>query len=264
MERKALFFDVDGTLIPVGEKQEVPAGTLAAIKKAREKGHIVFVNTGRVFGIITPAVMEMEKDGIVCGCGTCIVIDGKIEMHRSIPLEKCREAADMARKCRVYATYEAFDGAYFDDLGVETAQHRLFRSWLRLVGKPTDKTSKDPDFNFDKIFAWSSPESDMKSFTDFLSRDFDIIDRGDGDVEAVPKGYSKATGMAEVLKRYGIPVERSYAFGDSNNDLAMLQFTPNSVVMGGSNPELCRIASFVTKPVEQDGIAYAMEKLGII
>jgi hypothetical protein len=63
---------------------------------------------------------------------------------------------------------------------------------------------------------------------------------------------------------YGIPIEQSYAFGDSNNDLAMLEFTPNAIVMGGSSPDLCAKASFVTKPVEEDGIAYAMEKLGII
>ena len=45
---KALFFDIDGTLL--SEKTgEVPESAKQAVKEARSKGHLVFINTGRVY-----------------------------------------------------------------------------------------------------------------------------------------------------------------------------------------------------------------------
>ena len=46
MNKAALFFDVDGTLIDEQTKI-VPESTLRALKQARENGHLVFINTGR-------------------------------------------------------------------------------------------------------------------------------------------------------------------------------------------------------------------------
>ena len=47
MAIKALFFDVDGTLVD-DKTKEIPPSAVSAIKKAKEKGHKVFINSGRV------------------------------------------------------------------------------------------------------------------------------------------------------------------------------------------------------------------------
>lgn len=44
----------------------------------------------------------------------------------------------------------------------------------------------------------------------------------------------------------------------------MLQYVPNSIAMGNSTPALFDLVDFVTKPVEEDGIKYALEHYGII
>ena len=46
MNKAALFFDVDGTLIDEQTKI-VPESTLRALKQAEKNGHLVFINTGR-------------------------------------------------------------------------------------------------------------------------------------------------------------------------------------------------------------------------
>ncbi len=49
---KALFFDIDGTLL--SEKtRRVPDSAKEALKQAREKGHLVLINTGRVYPHLT-------------------------------------------------------------------------------------------------------------------------------------------------------------------------------------------------------------------
>ena len=44
---KALFFDIDGTLIDNNTNQ-VPKSALKAIEEAKAAGHLTFINTGRV------------------------------------------------------------------------------------------------------------------------------------------------------------------------------------------------------------------------
>jgi len=59
-------------------------------------------------------------------------------------------------------------------------------------------------------------------------------------------------------------VADTIAFGDGPNDLDMIAYAGVGVAMGNAREELKKIADFVTKPVNEGGIAYAMQKLGLI
>ena len=95
-------------------------------------------------------------------------------------------------------------------------------------------------------------------------KDFEIIDRGQGFYECVPRGHSKATAIDLVLKHYGISLQDTYVFGDSSNDLEMFRYATNCILMGQHDSVLEPYATFETRDVEDDGIAYAMKELGII
>ena len=97
-----------------------------------------------------------------------------------------------------------------------------------------------------------------------MGLDIQVIDRGEGFYECVPEGHSKASAIDIILKEYGLKLTDAYVFGDSTNDLAMFEHVPNAIVMGHHSRELEPYASFFTKTVEQDGIWYAMEKLGLL
>ena len=58
-------------------------------------------------------------------------------------------------------------------------------------------------------------------------------------------------------------MENAFAVGDSMNDLPMLEAVPNSIAMGGAEV-IYPYVSFVTKPIEEDGIEYALAHFGII
>ena len=59
-------------------------------------------------------------------------------------------------------------------------------------------------------------------------------------------------------------VADTIAFGDGPNDLDMIAYAGVGVAMGNAREGLKKIADFVTKPVNEDGISYAMQKLGLI
>ena len=62
----------------------------------------------------------------------------------------------------------------------------------------------------------------------------------------------------------GIKNEDTYAIGDSVNDLDMLSFAGIGVAMGNARDTVKANADFITRDVEQDGIAYALKELGIL
>ena len=84
---KALFFDIDGTLL--SEKtRRVPDSAKEALKQAREKGHLVLINTGRVYPHLTQIRSQVDADGFLCGCGTYLEIQGKKVLHHVIGRER--------------------------------------------------------------------------------------------------------------------------------------------------------------------------------
>ena len=73
---KAIFFDIDGTLIDE-EKDIVPESAVQALKKAKENGSLLFLCSGRCLAIIPEDIMALGFDGMVGGCGTYIEIGGR-------------------------------------------------------------------------------------------------------------------------------------------------------------------------------------------
>ena len=48
MEKKAFFFDIDETLLS-WITHEVPASAIYALEELKKKGHLTFINSGRMF-----------------------------------------------------------------------------------------------------------------------------------------------------------------------------------------------------------------------
>lgn len=263
MDRKALFFDIDGTLLSEYTK-EIPKSAVLALQKAREAGHIVFINSGRTRCLMKEVEADVPVDGFLCGCGTYIEIDGKVALRQRIAPERRFQIQQDILGHRMDGILEGTDGCIVHEGVSHMPQIEHVKTVVEKSGvlKTADWT-KGP-VEFDKFCVLADENSDVSGFLKSLEPDLAAIDRGRGLYECVPAGFNKATAMEFILKYYGIPWENSYAFGDSTNDLAMMKYACNSVVMGRHDKALEAYATFITKTVEDDGIYYAMEELGII
>lgn len=258
-DRKALFFDVDGTLVSEAKK-DIPESTVNALIRAMERGHLVFVNSGRPRCMLDFLEKLLPADGFLCGCGTQIVVKGESRFRRTISPERGEEIRRAIEECGLDGWLEGEDGVWFRDgeprmERMLAVQENMRRDYELLLGWE--------NCTFDKFCVLADESSDRERFFDSI-RDMDVIDRGNGMYECVPAGCSKATAMEWVLKEYGLPLESAYVFGDSTNDIPMFEFAPNRIAMGDHAPELDRFRPFVTKTVEEGGVAWAMEQLGII
>ena len=97
-KRKALFFDIDGTLLSEVTKT-VPESAKKALSLARSLGHLVFINTGRSYGEIGQVRHIAEVDGWLCGCGTYVESEGKTLLNPADAGAQVRRIARLMADC---------------------------------------------------------------------------------------------------------------------------------------------------------------------
>ncbi len=262
---KLLFFDIDGTLITDDGRRHFPESAKEAIKNARKNGHKTFINTGRVRVNVEDFITDPGFDGLVCGCGTHIEIDGNTVFHKSLEPSKCREIALKCREYNMMAIFEYISHTGYDNKLVGDA-HREILDYFIAMGRKLVEDIESPEFVFDKFAAWYEGDNPrLDQFKEYIEKEgFQYIQREGNFCELVPVGFSKAQGIEYLMKYYNVPIENILVFGDSNNDLEMLKYVPNSIAMGKCTQEVEAVASYKTDTVENDGIYKAMKHFGVI
>lgn len=262
MDRKILFFDIDGTLVPVGTKQ-IPESAVEAIRRARANGHLCMINTGRTRRLVVPQVTELcDFDGLLLGCGTEIAYEGEQLFHKTFTLEESQALLDALKHYQVDAILEGSVQDYAPRASeVYTEEFLHFSEQYR--NRNYDTFDHAPG-NFDKLFVYTEEKSQL----DGMKRDFgsllDFVDRENGYHELVPKGYSKATAIERICAHLGISHEQTVAIGDSSNDLPMLTYAHTAIAMGNSTQVALDVADYVTAKDTEDGIYKALDWLGVL
>lgn len=261
--KKVLFFDIDGTVVS-DITRHIPESASRALRKAKENGHLLFINTGRTMARIVPELKELPFDGFLCGCGIYLTYHDEVFFEQHLPEGFPKQIIEMARTCNVDGVFESAENVYYFDhesrfANLETVKERLIEEGLG-ENRFIEKDGK----TFDKMYVKADEKSDAKRFLDFVSQKMDIIDRENGAYECIPKGFSKYTAMEMVCEKFGIDRENTYAFGDSSNDIPMFEFAGHTIAMGVHSEKLEAYAEFVTKAVEDDGLEFAMKHYGLI
>lgn len=264
MNKKMIFFDIDGTLLTEGSKI-IPESTKLAIRLAKENSHLVFINTGRTYVSIPKAVKEMEFDGYVCGCGTHIYFQGQELFSKTFTHKRCVELAETLERFGLLGFFEAKEAVYFHSSMLQKVpQLQNVKKEFESIGFEFPVDWEEGTLTFDKFLVFLSDKSDQEGFCKFIEEDCTFIDRGNQVAEIIMKGYSKATGIAYLCEALEISVDDCYAVGDSTNDLEMFRFVPNSIAMGNSMEEILPYCVYQTGDIMDDGVLHALEHFGLI
>ena len=268
MNRKLLFFDIDGTLLYGNQPGYIPDSALAALDAAQQKGHYVFINTGRAWSYLPQAIKAYPFDGYICGCGTYVRLHDQVLYHLKVP-EPVRLTLQKALKeCRIQGLFEGTEQIYIDqDIDPLPPIERICNSYTTYTGKKAGGFH-DPHLSFEKFVIIGDEQGDHDQFikvTKDYFNTFGKIKLGEWYFEEfVPKSCSKATGIDLVADHLKLSTDDCYAFGDSNNDLPMMNHVKYSIAMGNSSEKVLAAASYVTSPIDQDGIKNAMAHYGLI
>ena len=265
---KALFFDLDGTLLDSGKK--VPDSTVSALSKCREQGIRIFTSTARSDHLDnTLGWTERENtlfDGGVFCNGACVRMNGETQ-YRFL------DAADVAACVKAVSDFEDVHMSLHMEDSFHAFNHELPRAvwgpWgvteeniLPLTPSCFTHTMKilvyyDGLVDFGGVLPtelFERIQKECPNSTVYLS------DQG-RTIQLAPKGMSKFVAIEDLRKQLGLEKDEVAAFGDDVNDIEMLKNCPNSVAMGNAVPEVKAIAKYITRSNDDGGIAHALKEL---
>ena len=80
-------------------------------------------------------------------------------------------------------------------------------------------------------------------------------------LEVIPRSVDKGKGLRAACGALGVDPAHTIAFGDSENDIPMLRAAGAGIAMGNADPEVKAAADLVTLSNNEDGIAWALERI---
>ena len=274
MNRKLIFLDIDGTLTPPGTNTP-PASALNAIRTAQANGHRVFLCSGRNLDMLSP-VLTLGFEGAVASAGGYVFVGDRVLYD--CPMEKTQQdiAMRLLRENGVIRTVEARDASWSDeDLADFFAQVGEMNSEMerwhkkiseRLKIRPMSKYDGRPVY---KIVFMCRDQRQLLPARQALENEFNFvlwepIRSGVINGEMINRIFDKGRGVRIVAEALGVDLADTIGFGDSMNDLEMMDTVGISVCMDNGSPAVKARSSFICPPVTQDGLAWAFDKLKLL
>ncbi len=271
--KKLIFLDIDGTLTPAGSNIP-PESALQAIRKAQSFGHQVFLCTGRNPDMLSP-VLAYGFEGAVSCAGGYIFAGDKVLFDCPISDKDRDTAMRLLKENGVFRTIEAKDATYGDeDLGDFLAQagegnSELVR-WRKALAeqlniRPMSEYDGRPIY---KVVFMCRTAEQLVPVREALEKDFlfavqDVAAHNCLNGEIINRNFDKGKGVKIVADALGFSIEDTIGFGDSVNDMEMIETVGYSVCMDNGSPSVKARSDLICPSVEEDGLAWAFEKLGL-
>lgn len=269
----AAFLDIDGTL--VNYACQLPPSAVQAIRRARQNGHRIYICSGRSRAEIYSELWEIGLDGYIGANGAYIEDNGQTLFHQHFSRSQSQSQSQsilqwlQARRFEYYL--ESNDGLY--------ASPTFFRTASALYGNASDaeaalrniflhmRESLDPPLEkINKIsFYLNNAPQDLAAAAQHFpaacigSGDANRHDPQFGDIGT--KNITKGDAIRRVLQHHGLNKAHGIALGDA--DAAMFAACGTGMAMGNAKDSLKALADFVTRDVDDGGLAHAFARLGL-
>lgn len=251
---KAIFFDIDGTLVS-HETKRVPESAKEAVKKLREKGYKVFTCSGRHIAEFKNLPLEgLEFDGYILLNGQMYLDENKNYLGGvSFTKEATASLVKIFKEKKEPLVLVNEEGHYINFV---TEKVKIA---LDEVSTPIPRQK---DYEGEELFQATTfyTIEEEKKLLEVLHPDLRIARWSNKGVDIISAYGGKSSGMKYFMERFGLKKEEVAAFGDSYNDLDMISYAKLGIVMGNGCNELKEIADYVTEEVDQDGIIKALQK----
>ena len=119
----------------------------------------------------------------------------------------------------------------------------------------------------DQVFMFSSVVDEhvvgqkIEHYRALLGDLMDVVGSGEGYFDVVCPGVSKASGLRCLMDRWGVLPEECVAFGDSDNDLQMLELAGCGYAMANAPLNVREAADRIAPSCEEDGVLQVLEEL---
>lgn len=269
-------FDLDHTLLD-NEKNEICASAMLAVEKLREAGFIIVIASGRDMDNYYSYMFRdlVKPDAVIHQNGTRVAVRRDespyapqkgpdqyklIWDHFMDPalLRSILQYAGEKGLC-VGTTVDGKD--YFTRPELKVQADKSYNKFLKRNFVPAEGLLNLP------VRALSYAGRNTADKEAFLKRFPSVrllmFSSGEG-ADLVEACCSKAKGLQCLCAYYKVPIEKTWAFGDSENDIEILKEAGCGIAVGNAMEETKQAADYVTDDIRKDGIWKACTALGLI
>jgi len=271
-ERRCVFIDFDGTFAHRGV---APRAHGEAVERARARGHLILLCTGRPASIVAPEVAALF-DGVVASAGGLIRVGDQLLKDQRFPAELGRRAVEVLLRHEVPFVLETPDALLCTPRSAEALRARVrpalpedgvgggLQDLLDAIELPEDLASA----SFAKISLWGSPVR-IEQLAAEIGPEVGALpnsiadDASSGELHLL--SVDKADGVEEVARHLGMDLTSTVGIGDGMNDLGMLRATGTAIAVNGAPAAVLGAAGGVSVPGPlEHGIVTAFERLGML
>lgn len=260
---KMIAIDLDDTLLH--DDISISDYTKKVLWQVMEKNIRVVIATGRMFQAARPwgRAIGFGDVPLICYTGALVGLceSGRILRDVTVDRETAQGILDTAHEHGWYMHTYIDDEVYvpFRDERTE-AYERQCGITAHVLGESFWNLEKEPT----KLLIFERDAKVMAEVERVMSEKFS---HATNQVKSKPeffemnkKGMSKGTALAELCRRWEIPLESLMTFGNGHNDISMFQLTDWSFAVGNATDSAKVAARFVTATNNEDGVAKAIEK----
>ena len=278
--RYSMFFDLDGTLL--GNSRVLHPDTREELVRAQERGDRIYLCSGRPAAYLQNDICKVFPfDGMVaCAGGVVYVGDQKIYENRIEP-EVFEETCRLLGECGAAMQFDTAEGTYFtrecmsnfgkilQDAGIfpDGMEEKMAREnqELERLGVNRPMSSWHEDIPVQKIVFTAVDrtglDQQMERFkSHFAVNPFFQTSKGLAG-ELIPLDCTKEHGIRRVLEYTGDSWEGTAGFGDSMNDLELLQAVRIKAAAVYAPQEVRDAADYLFEDPDQGGIAKVLRQI---
>lgn len=253
MKIRAVFFDVDGTLVS-HTKRNVPESTKLVMEKLKEKGIKRVLATGRHMSEISILPIEnMEFDAYIMLNGQlCLDSTGNVILENPITGFDKEYFIKIFNEKLVPIMFVEKDEMYinFINESVEIAQDA--------ISTPLPDVKNYTGNEIYQVILYADEETENRISKNLVGSK--ITRWNEYALDVISYSGGKESGIKEYLKLNNIKREETMAFGDGENDIDMLKLVGIGVAMGNAESCVKESADYITNSVDDDGIMEAFKK----
>jgi len=266
---KAVFFDLDGTLLDSNKK--IPASAKEAILKCRKNGVSIFFATARSPRLDQTLDWKEDDfalfDGGIYSNGACVQYGGKLDFCYIDPRAVKICLSEIEHYEDVHLSLHMPEEGYAFTFPVDAAMNK---SWGFVQAKIypisediLDRITKCLLFYDHLTDSTRALPHDLCEKLRIMCGDLAnvyITDAG-RTIQLSGKDAGKLRSIERIREQLRLNVDEISVFGDDINDFEMISHYPNSVAMGNARPQIKEAAGFITHSNDEGGIAHALKDI---
>ena len=261
---KLIALDMDGTLL--NEEKQISSANYEAIQKARESGVKVVLASGRPLVGFKRYLEELnlvsENDYAVAFNGALVQSSegNEIVSKTTLTLEDYKYLYELSKELKVNIHALTEEGVISPK---DSKYTRLEAEMNDISSEIIDVCDVTEDTTIVKVMFIDEPdliEEIIEKIPENLKEKYTIVRSAPFFLEFLHKSVNKGVGVAALAEKLNIKPEEVICIGDAGNDIHMIKYAGLGVAMGNAFPEVKRVANFITKTNEQDGVAHIINK----